>query len=115
MPMTDGGAEHTLELAKCLLVVWKWRFAVGAAEFCPPTPSRMNISQFLDEDTDLNDWSAWMLAYTHALQHVGEAVEGRCWHPSGKRFNVKVSRLVDAFIMARGQSWWRWTLPHAGT
>ena len=29
VPMTDGGAEHTLELAKCLLVAWKWRFAVG--------------------------------------------------------------------------------------
>ena len=33
--MTDGGAEQTLELAKCLLAAGRWRFAVGATDFCP--------------------------------------------------------------------------------
>ena len=60
MPMTDRGVKHTLGLAKCLLAAWKWRFAVGAA-----------IGQFLDEDADLCDLSAWMLAYIHALQCMG--------------------------------------------
>ena len=102
VPMTDRGVEHTLELAKHLLVAWKWSFTVGATEFCPPTPSMMNIGQFLDEDADLHDWSAWMLAYTHTLQCMGEAAEGRHWCPSGTWLSVKVSGLVDAFIMAMG-------------
>ena len=84
MPLTDGGAEYTLQLVKWLLAAWKWRFAAGAIEFCPPAPSLMSISQFRDEGIDLHDQAAWMLAYTCALQLVGEAAEGRHWHPDAK-------------------------------
>ena len=55
-PMMDGGVECTLELAKHLLVAWKWRIAVGAVEFCLPAPSMINIGQFPKEDADLHDW-----------------------------------------------------------
>ena len=42
------------------------------------------------------------LAYAHALQHMGEAMEGQHWHPSSKLLSAKVLGLVDAFIMAMG-------------
>ena len=80
-PMTNGGVEWTKELAKYLLAVWQWTFVVGAANFCPPSPTMLNTSQFLDEATDLKDHAAWMLAYVQALQHVRESTKGQRWHP----------------------------------
>ena len=62
-PMMNGGAEWTKELAKHLLMVWQWTFAVGLANYCPPSPMMLNIGQFLDEAADLKDHEAWMLAY----------------------------------------------------
>ena len=44
------------------------------------------------------DQLQWLLAYAHALQHVGEAVDGRTWRPNGKQFTPQISQLVDAFI-----------------
>ena len=68
--MTNGGTKWTKELAKCLLAMWQWTFAVGMANFCPPSPSMLNIGQFLDKATGVKDHAAWMLAYAQALQHI---------------------------------------------
>ena len=83
---------------------------MGTANFSLPTPSMLNVSQFLDENANLCDHVAGMLAYTHTLQCMGEATEGQQWHPSRRQFGIKVSHLVDAFIMATGAELVRQTL-----
>ena len=40
----------------------------------------------------------WLLAYAHALQHVGEVAHGRSWHSNGDNYTLQVSLLVDAFL-----------------
>ena len=87
-------------LAKCLLVAWQWRFMVNAVDFCLPTPSMLDISQLLDEGAYLNNSVAWMLAYVHALQHVGEATQGQRWWPCRMHFSIQVLLLV-------AHSFWR--------
>ena len=42
------------------------------------------------------------MAYTHGLQHIGEAAEDRHWKPAGEGFAPKVSPLVEAFISETG-------------
>ena len=62
-----------------------------------------SLSQwFLDKEPKEGDHMPWLLAYTHALQHMGEAMEGRTWHPIGMHFTLQVSPLVDAFIKEMG-------------
>ena len=102
MPMTNGGAQGTQELAKWLLTIWQWTFALGVTDFCLPSLSMLNIGQFLDEAVDVKDCAAWLLAYTRALQCVGEAVEGKRWCPNGMHFSMQVLLLVDAFIIEMG-------------
>ena len=87
----NGGAEQTKGLAKYLLVVWQWRFMVNVVDFCPPTPSMLDISQLLDGGADLKDNAAWILAYMCTLQCMGEATQGQRWPP-----------LVDTFILETG-------------
>ena len=56
---------------------------------CPPSPTVLNIGQFLDEDAEEQGWdqSHWLLVYALAFQHVGEAADGRTWRPNGKHFS----------------------------
>ena len=75
---------------------------MAATNFCPPAPTMLNIGQFLDEELEEGDCMPWLLDYKHALQHVGEAAEGRMWHPMGMCFTPQVSSLVDAFIEETG-------------
>ena len=44
------------------------------------------------------DQMQWLLAYAHALQCVGEAVDGRTWRPNRKWFTPQISQLVGTFI-----------------
>ena len=64
MPMMNGGTWGTKELAERLFATWQWTFAAGATDFCLPSPSMLNIGQFLDEAMDVKDHAAWLLAYT---------------------------------------------------
>ena len=59
----------------------------------------LNIGQFLDEASDVMDHTAWILTYVRALQCIGEAAEGRRWHPNGMHYSMQVSPLVDAFVI----------------
>ena len=100
MPIMNGTIQETKELAKWLLAAWQWTFVVGAADFCLPSPSMLNIAQFSDEAADVKDCVAWLLAYVQALQCMGEAAEGRRWCPkNGLHFFIQMSPLVDAFII----------------
>ena len=40
----------------------------------------------------------WLLAYAHALQHVGEAAHRRLWHSNGDDYTLQVSLVVDMFV-----------------
>ena len=62
----------------------------------------LNIGQFLDEELKEGDRTPWLLADAHALQHMGEAAEGRMWCPIEMCFTPQVSPLVDGFIEETG-------------
>ena len=100
-PLMDTGAAGARELTKHFLATWQWMVEVAATNFFPPTPSMLNIGQFLDEELKEGDHTPWLLAYTCALQHMGEAAEGRKWCPIGMHFTPQVSPLVDAFVEER--------------
>ena len=102
VPLMDAGAAGTRELAKCFLTMWQWTVEVATTNFCLPTPTMLNIGQFLDEEPKEGDCMPWLLAYARALQCVGEATEGRMWHPIGMHFTLQVSSLVDTFIEEMG-------------
>ena len=67
---------------------------------CPPSPTVFNIGQFLNEDVEEQGWDQqqWLLAYSHALQCMQEAADGRTWRTNWTWFTPQVSQLVDAFI-----------------
>ena len=83
VPVMDAGTTGTQELAKCFLAMWQWTVEVAATNFCLPAPTMLYIGQFLDEKPKEGDHTPWLLAYARALQHVGEAIEERMWHPIG--------------------------------
>ena len=102
MPLTDGGTVATKGLAKHLISVWRWMANVSTMPLCPPAPTMLNIGQFFEGWPQEGDHTPWLLAYTCTLQCVGEATEGRTWHPSGVCFTLQISPLVDAFIEEAG-------------
>ena len=101
-PLTDGGPGAAKELAKHFMAVWKWTAMVSTMPICPPAPTMLNIGQFLEGRPKEGDHTPWLLAYAHALQRMGEAAEGRMWHPSGMCFSLQISPLVGAFIEEMG-------------
>ena len=102
LPLTDGSNTATKELAKHLMAAWRWMVQVSTRPLCPPTPTVLNIRQFLDECPKEGDHTPWLLAYDCALQHMGEATDGRMWCSSGVCFTPHISLLVDAFIEETG-------------
>ena len=67
---------------------------------CLPSLTVLNTGQFLNEDVEEQGWDQpqWLLAYAHALQHIGEVADGRTWRPNGKQFIPQISQLLDAFV-----------------
>ena len=102
VPLMDTGTPVTSELAKHFLAAWQWTVEVATTTFCLPTPTMLNIGQFFDEELEEGDCTPWLLAYTCALQHGGEATEGRMWCPMGMCFTLQVSPLVDTFFKEMG-------------
>ena len=102
VPLMDVGTLGARELTKHFLATWQWTVEVATTNFCLPAPTMLNIGQFQDEELKEGDRMPWLLAYAHALQHVGEAAEGRMWCPIGMHFTPEVSPLVDAFIEEMG-------------
>ena len=102
VPLTDGVTVAAKELAKCLISAWRWMAKVSTTPLCPPAPTMLNIGQFFEGCPREGDHTPWFLAYVHALQHEGEATEGRTWHPSGVGFTLQIYPLVDAFVEETG-------------
>ena len=100
IPLTVGTEDAPVSLAKHLLTIWQWSIKVQGWDVCPPTPTALNIGQFMtwEEVLENVDNSLWFEAYSHTLQRVGEAVCGRQWQwPRGKVWEVGVSPLVRVF------------------
>ena len=94
---TEGAA---LSLVKCLLAVWRWSVKVLGWDVCPPTPTALNIRQFLtkEEVSEGIDEPLWFTDYSHTLQWVGEVAHRWKWEwPVGKTPEVRVSPLVHTF------------------
>ena len=102
MLLTDGGTVAAKELAKFLISVWRWTAKVSTMPLYPPAPTMLNIGQFLKGCPRKGDHTPWLLAYACALQHMGEAAEGKTWHPSGVCCTPQISLLVDAFVEETG-------------
>ena len=64
-----------LSLAKHLLMAWRWSVKVHREEAWPSTPTVLNIGQFMTEEETAGGLGEphWFVAYSHALQQVGEA------------------------------------------
>ena len=104
-PLTLRVEGATLSLAKCLLVARRWSMKVHGKDTCPPTPTILNIRQFMTEEEMA--WGMgephWFMAYSHALQWVGKAAHGQKWEwPMRETLQVKVSLLVHAFWQETG-------------
>ena len=98
--LMSGVEGTTLSLAKCLLTVWRWSIKVQGEDVCPPTPTVLNIGQFTTEEEMAEGMEEphWFVAYSHALQQVGEAACGWKWvWPMREALEVKVSPLVHTF------------------
>ena len=99
-PLTLWAKGMALSLAKCLLTIWRWSLRVQGWDICPPTPTILNIGQFMmrDEVQGEVDNLLWYEVYSHALQRVGEAVHGWQWQwLKGKAREVAVSPIARAF------------------
>ena len=74
-PLIVGAKGMALSLAKCLLTIWWWSIKVQGWDIFPPTPTTLNIGQFMtwEEVLENVDDSLWFVAYSHTLQRVREA------------------------------------------
>ena len=79
--LTSGAKGTAKALPKCLVAIWRWNIKVWGG-VCPPAPMVLNISQFLTNQEMEGGFGElhWFVAYSHALQRVGEAVEGSGMH-----------------------------------
>ena len=76
MPLMSGAEGVALLLAKCLLSIWWWSIRMQGQDICPPTPTVLNIGQFMMRDKVQGkvDNPLRFEVYSRALQRVGEAV-----------------------------------------
>ena len=81
IPLMVGTEGAALSLAKHLLMVWQWSITVQGWDICPPALTALNIGQFMTREEVLEgvDKPLWFVAYSHALQRVGEAVHRWKW------------------------------------
>ena len=71
-----GAEGMALLLAKHLLAIWWWSVRVQRQDTCPPTPTVLNIGQFMMQDEVQGDMdnSLWFEVYSCALQRISEAM-----------------------------------------
>ena len=104
-PLMSGAEGMALSLAKRLLVAWWWNIKVHGEDDCPPAPTILNIDQFMtDEETAGGVGEPhWFMAYSCALQWVGEAACERKWEwPQREALEVKACPLMHAFWCKMG-------------
>ena len=57
-PLTSGVESVTRSLAKHLVAAWWWNVKVQGEGVCPPTPSALNIGQFLTDEEVEGAWES---------------------------------------------------------
>ena len=100
IPLMLGAEGMALSMAKHLLAAWRWSLKVQEEDVCPPAHTVLNIRQFMTKDEVVEGMGEphWFMAYSHALQRVGEAAHGQKWEWLAKKaLEVKVSPLVCTF------------------
>ena len=97
--LTSGAEGAAKALAKHLVATWQWSVKVEGEGMCPPTPSVLNMGQFLtDEEAEGGMGEPhWFMAYSCMLQRVGEAASGRKWEAWREALEIKASPLVHTF------------------
>ena len=99
-PLMSGVEGTIVSLAKRLLTMWRWSMKVHGEDACPPTPTILNIGQFMTEEEMAGGVGEphWLMAYSCTLQQVGKAAHGQKWEwPMRETLQVKVSPLVHTF------------------
>ena len=99
IPLTSGVEGAAKSLAKYLVAVWWWNIKVQGEGVCLPTPSVLNVGQFLTDGEVEGGVGEphWFMAYSHMLQWVGEVAHGRKWEVRREALEIKASLLVHAF------------------
>ena len=77
-PLMDGRGATNRCLAHHLLSTWHCSSATHPTS-CPPSPTNMEISQWLPLDQEGSRDDLWTEAYVHCLQCMAEAVTGQSW------------------------------------
>ena len=101
-PLTDGKGTMTRHLAHCLLSMWHWS-SVTHPTSCPPTPTNMEIGQWLPLDWEGSKTDLWIEAYMFSLQCMAEAATGWSWVTESEGMVLQVSPLVQAFLATTGR------------
>ena len=104
-PLTSGVEGAALSLAKHLLAAWRWSIKVCGEDECPPTPTVLNIGQFMTEEETAGGMGEphWFVAYSCTLQQVGKVACGRkCEWPMREALEIKASPLMHAFWQETG-------------
>ena len=57
-PLTSGVEGMAKSLAKHLVAVWQWNIKVQGEGMCPPTPSILNVGQFLTDEEMEGAWES---------------------------------------------------------
>ena len=99
-PLTSGAEGMAMSLAKHLVTAWWWNIKVRGEGECPPTPSILNIGQFIMDEEAVGGMGEphWFMAYSHTLQQVGEVACGRKWEWLRREaLEIKAFPLVHAF------------------
>ena len=99
-PLTSGVEGTALSLAKHLLTAWQWNIKVRGEDACPPALTILNIGHFMTNEEMAGGVGEphWFVAYSYALQWVGEAACGQKWEwPMREALEVKASPLVCTF------------------
>ena len=100
IPLTSGVEGTALSLAKCLLMAWRWSIKVRGEDVCLPTPTVLNIGQFMTKEEGVEGVGEphWFMANSCTLQQVGGAAGRQKWEwPANEALDMKVSPLVRAF------------------
>ena len=103
--LMSGVEGMALSLAKHLIMAWRWSIKVCGEDPCQPAPTVLNIRQFMIKEETAGGIGKpqWFVAYSHALQWVGEAARGKKWElPMREALEVKVSPLVCTFWQETG-------------
>ena len=100
--LMNGKGATTRQLACHLLSTWHWSSTTHPMS-CPPTPTNMEIRQWLPLDREGSRKDLWTEAYTCSLQCVAEVAKGWSWVTEGEGMVPQVSPLVQAFLTTTGR------------